>query len=72
DGAIHLMRPDGSADRALTRGGKDAAPAWSPDGTRLTFVRDGNLFVTRPDGSGSACVRVGMLLTSGARWRPSP
>ena len=72
DGAVHLMRPDGSADRALTRGGKDAAPAWSPDGTRLSFVRDGNLFITRPNGSGSACVRVGMLLTSGARWRPTP
>jgi Tol biopolymer transport system component/polyisoprenoid-binding protein YceI len=72
DGAIHIMRPDGSADRALTRGRKDAAPAWSPDGTRLSFVRDGNLFITRPDGSGSACVRVGMLLTSGARWHPSP
>ena len=72
DGAIHVMRADGSADRPLTRGGKDAAPAWSPDGARLSFVRDGNLHVTRADGSGTACVRTGMLLTSGARWRPSP
>jgi Tol biopolymer transport system component len=72
DGAVHVMRADGSADRAVTRGRKDAAPAWSPDGRRLTFVRDGNLFVTRPDGSGAACVRTGMLLTSGARWRPAP
>ena len=51
---------------------KGAAPAWSPDGTCLSFVRDGNLHITRPDGPGSACVRTGMLLTSGARWRPSP
>ena len=72
DGAIHVMGRDGTADRAVTRGRKDAAPAWSPDGTRLTFVRDGNLFITGPDGSGAACVRVGMLLTSGARWHPSP
>ena len=72
DGAVHVMRADGSADRALTRGRKDAAPAWSPDGRRLTFVRDGNLFITGPDGSGAACVRTGMLLTSGARWRPAP
>jgi polyisoprenoid-binding protein YceI len=72
DGAIHIMRADGSADRPVTRGRKDAAPAWSPDGGRLSFVRDGNLYLTRPDGSGSACVRVGMLLTSGARWRPAP
>jgi polyisoprenoid-binding protein YceI len=72
DGAIHIMRSDGSASRPVTRGTKDAAPAWSPDGRRLTFVRDGNLFITRPDGTGAACVRVGMLLTSGARWRPEP
>jgi polyisoprenoid-binding protein YceI len=72
DGAIHLMRADGSGDRAVTRGTKDAAPAWSPDGRRLSFVRDGNLILTRPDGARAACVRVGMLLTSGARWRPVP
>jgi dipeptidyl aminopeptidase/acylaminoacyl peptidase/polyisoprenoid-binding protein YceI len=71
DGAVHVMRADGSADRPLTRGRKDAAPAWSPDGRRLTFVRDGNLFITRPDGSGATCVRTGMLLTSGARWQPA-
>ena len=72
DGAVHVMRSDDAADRAVTRGGKYAAAAWSPDGRRITFVRDGNLFVTRPDGSGAACLRTGMLLTSGARWRPGP
>jgi polyisoprenoid-binding protein YceI len=72
DGAIHVMRADGSGDRRLTRGRKDAAPAWSPDGARLSFVRDGNLHVIRATGSGSTCLRVGMLLTSGARWQPAP
>jgi polyisoprenoid-binding protein YceI len=70
DGAIHVMRADGSGDRALTRSRKDAAPTWSPDGGRISFVRDGNLHIARADGSGGACVRVGMLLTSGARWHP--
>jgi polyisoprenoid-binding protein YceI len=72
DGAIHVMRADGSGDRRLTRGREDAAPAWSPDGARLSFVRDGNLHVIRATGSGSTCLRVGMLLTSGARWQPAP
>jgi Tol biopolymer transport system component/polyisoprenoid-binding protein YceI len=72
DGAIHVMRADGSGDRRLTRGPKDAAPAWSPDGARLSLVRDGNLHVIRATGSGSTCLRVGMLLTSGARWQPAP
>jgi Tol biopolymer transport system component len=72
DGAIHVMRADGSGDRALTRSRKDAAPAWSPDGGRISFVRDGNLHIATANGDAGACVRVGMLLTSGARWQPSP
>jgi polyisoprenoid-binding protein YceI len=70
DGAIHLMRADGSGDRAITKGRNDTAPNWSPDGRRLSWVRDGNLYLAGSDGSRAACVRVGMLLTSGARWRP--
>jgi polyisoprenoid-binding protein YceI len=70
DGAIHLMGSDGSGDRAITTGRKDSAPNWSPDGRRLSWVRDGNLYLARADGSGAACLRVGMLLTSGARWQP--
>jgi polyisoprenoid-binding protein YceI len=70
DGAIHVMGADGSGDRAVTTGRKDSAPNWSPDGRRLSWVRDGNLYLARVDGSGAACMRVGMLLTSGARWQP--
>jgi polyisoprenoid-binding protein YceI len=72
DGAVHVMRADGSGDRAITRSSKDTAPAWSPDGRRVSWVRDGNLFIAGANGSGAACVRTGMLLTSGARWRPGP
>jgi polyisoprenoid-binding protein YceI len=70
DGAVHVMRADGSGDRAITRSSKDTAPAWSPDGRRVSWVRDGNLFVALANGSGAACVRTRMLLTSGARWQP--
>jgi Tol biopolymer transport system component len=41
-------------------------PDWSPDGRRLSFVRDGNLLIAGATGSGATCVRTGMLLTSGA------
>jgi TolB protein len=41
-GASHIWvaRPDGRAARAVTHGDvSDGAPAWSPDGRRLVFVR---------------------------------
>jgi Tol biopolymer transport system component len=36
--AIHLVRTDGSGSEVIARG-TDSGPAWSPDGTQLTFVR---------------------------------
>ncbi|WP_145409315.1 alpha/beta hydrolase family protein [Paenibacillus xylanexedens] len=33
---------DGSQDVALTDGVKDSAPSWSPDGTKLAFLRAGD------------------------------
>jgi TolB protein len=37
---IYVMHADGSGVRRLTRhGGEDTSPAWSPDGSRLAFVR---------------------------------
>jgi TolB protein len=45
DGVIVLMNADGSGRRRLTRHRSasgvffDAAPAWSPDGTRIAFTR---------------------------------
>jgi TolB protein len=30
----------------------DEGPAWSPDGTRIAFARNGELFMINPDGTG--------------------
>jgi Tol biopolymer transport system component len=38
-GGIHLMAADGSHVRRLTTMGTDRAPAFSPDGRRVAFVR---------------------------------
>ncbi|WP_437085517.1 cell wall-binding repeat-containing protein [Streptomyces sp. enrichment culture] len=58
----------GTVERVLT----DAAqPAWSPDGTRLAFVRadaDGNPQVFTANADGSAVTQ----LTSGPRWYANP
>lgn len=36
---IRAVAQDGGDDRPLTDGGKDMAPAWSPDGSQLAFLR---------------------------------
>ena len=65
---INVVRPDGRLVRSLPAGGAgalDGSPAWSPDGTRLTYLRARGarraLYVIGADGRGKR------LLTS----RPS-
>jgi dipeptidyl aminopeptidase/acylaminoacyl peptidase/CubicO group peptidase (beta-lactamase class C family) len=40
----------GGAPRRLTSGPADAAPAWSSDGSRLAFLREGQVHVLAADG----------------------
>ena len=44
-----VMNPDGSGQARLTR---SDGGAWSPDGRRFAFQRDGSVFVVNADGSG--------------------
>ncbi len=54
--SIEVMRPDGSDVHRLTScnrpcTGGDVAPTWSPDGSRLAFIRGGDLMVVNANGS---------------------
>ncbi|MGW5414185.1 serine hydrolase [Actinomadura geliboluensis] len=42
---LWLVSADGGSRRRLTSGPRDTAPAWSPDGHRLAFLRDGQVAV---------------------------
>lgn len=42
DRALWMVPADGGAARRLTRGPADTAPAWSPDGRWIAFVRGGD------------------------------
>jgi Domain of unknown function (DUF4214)/WD40-like Beta Propeller Repeat len=51
---ISVANADGTAQRALVENsdsGFNSTPNWSPDGTRIIFARDGDLFVLNADGS---------------------
>jgi TolB protein len=57
---IYVSQPDGSGRTRLTRGGRDFGATWSPDRSRIAFVRTryqegapsrSFLMVMRPDGS---------------------
>jgi Tol biopolymer transport system component len=56
DGAIWVVRPDGTGLRKVTDPGGEGRPAWSPDGSRIAFVwftAGGNdLYVVDADGTG--------------------
>jgi len=51
---IHVIRPDGTGDRALTDDVSivgEGWPAWAPSGRRLAIARLGGIWTLAPDGS---------------------
>jgi eukaryotic-like serine/threonine-protein kinase len=61
---IWIYDAEGGAKRRLTTEGHNLAPAWTPDGTRLTFGSDGSVAEMRATGGGSK-----EILLSGDRYR---
>jgi Tol biopolymer transport system component len=74
---LRIAGADGSSSTALTRHGSgiyDSGAAWSPDGTRIAFVRatsdtPGRLYTVRPDGTELALLPPGIRASAPA-WSP--
>nr|WP_296076805.1 hypothetical protein [uncultured Actinoplanes sp.] len=58
----------GATETRLTRGGGYARPRWSPDGTQLAFLKAGQLWVMRADGSAKR--RLTTRAAAGPSWAP--
>ena len=69
--AIFTVRPDGSGLTNLTPGGGfERNPVWSPDGRKILFAKDDDLYVMQADGSGRVLVARGDAEVSGYTWSP--
>jgi hypothetical protein len=70
DHAIHSTSPNGTGDAALSSGGFDRQPMWSPDRTSIAFIRDtSKVIVANADGSNPRTVASAKSISS-VRWSP--
>jgi len=73
DSALWIMNADGSHNRML---GKGASPVWSPDGTRIAFLKEGEprgtqIFVRYMDAEGATSqITRADESPSDVRWSP--
>ncbi|MDX6576289.1 MAG: hypothetical protein QOE96_2242 [Blastocatellia bacterium] len=76
-GEIYVMNPDGSNQRNITNSpASETRPAFSPDGTKIAFVKDfKGISVMNPDGSSQTTILDGAsagfnYITSFPSWSP--
>ena len=70
-GAIFVVNPNGTGLRNLTPSGAfEYNPVWSPDGRRLLFAKDADLYVMDAQGGGRLKLADGQYYTEQQRWSP--
>jgi dipeptidyl aminopeptidase/acylaminoacyl peptidase len=68
--SVFTMKPDGSAQTALTDDAYDFEPAWSPDGTQIAFVRSSQIWVMTSDGKNAHQLTYGNVWSGSPSWQP--
>lgn len=66
---IYVMQADGSSPVRLTTGGGSQA-SWSPDGTKIGFVRDVDIYVMNADGSNILRLTTSLIKAGFPTWSP--
>lgn len=68
---LYTVAPDGTGlTRLTTTGAAEWDPAWSPDGTRIAYLRNGAVWVMAADGSGARSLTPGRSLLRDPSWSP--
>ncbi len=71
DRHIVVMTSFGNKPKALNEGGAwERSPAWSPDGSRLAFWRDGFVTVSDTGGSNERRIHAAVYFHGGLSWSP--
>jgi Tol biopolymer transport system component len=65
DGNFFTARPDGTGVRRITSGGGHTGGQWSPDGTKIAYSRNGDIFVMSATGANPRRVTTH---AAGERW----
>ena len=67
--------PTAAAQTPIAGAGAAGSPAWSPDGTRIAFERDSEIFSVQPDGGGLTPLTAAgttALIATNPDWQPIP
>ena len=65
------MNADGSNPVNLSNNGaNDSGPSWSPDGTRIAFNRDDDIFLMNADGTNQIALTSGQVRNWQPAWKP--
>lgn len=68
-GPLVVQNIDGTGAKVVA-GGDNLSPAWSPDGTRLAFVRGGQLYTMGADGSNPQALGINATVNFHISWSP--
>ncbi len=68
---VYSMNDDGSGETNLTNtGATEFEPRWSPDGTKILFLKSGLLNTMNADGTGVTQISIGFQTDGAYDWSP--
>jgi Tol biopolymer transport system component len=72
--SLFVVRPDGTGERKLADAGVGAGGweqlSWAPDGSRIAFLRDGDVYTIAPDGTGERRISMTPAEEADPEWSP--